>query len=398
MTTIEQGSNAGAELFLLDEGLRKDCLTCARGLADWIFNNQAKPQGNEINRSPAATALNWIVTPDGNAHLGPNWTNAFAIMGTLGAAEAFGEERYRQTALHMANWLRTLQIFDPFHKEHYGAFREYTPSTDWSYPRDAISVAWSFLDLYEHTGNDEFLERARLFAEWFVTRGTDEDAWAWFGVAFDPPHERDFIQNHLQANCEGGSLNFLYHLARLTGDEKWTGDVYRRMAEMLATHVQQDTGYYATIERATKKPPKREDDPLADLHHANDDLCSLGMLGAYRVTGEEKYLRSAERFLTAVWSDQREDGMFDETVDASAVVLNASIEASKLGVVAPKMDKASIERALRAIFAAQSDGAQNHRMYGGLVERKGKVFSRSTCYALIVLLKLAAGVDKYLAV
>ena len=70
----------------------------------------------------------------------------------LSAAKVFDDEKYLVSADRMANYLRTLQIFDPFLKNSYGAIREANPQTAWCYVRDALSGAWGFLEYYRATG------------------------------------------------------------------------------------------------------------------------------------------------------------------------------------------------------------------------------------------------------
>ena len=67
------------------------------------------------------------------------------------------------------------------------------------------------------------------------------------------------------------------------------------------------------------------------------------------------------------------------------------------------------ERALEALFASQSDGRFNPMMRGGILENgpahrervignQSYVCARSSCYALILLLKLATGQREQLTV
>ena len=113
-------------------------------------------------------------------------------------------------------------------------------------------------------------------------------------------------------------------------------------------------------------------------------------------------------FLRAVFAGQLPDGRFEESVACIPVVLNVLIESN--GLLPP--DIASPEasaRALAALFAAQSDGRFNPLMRGGMVEngaphkehiigRQSFVCARSSCYSLIVLLKLATGQRRYLTI
>lgn len=381
----------------LDPSLKNQALTCARGIADFLCNIQSRHRDN----NPIAGSAPWGISHLGEEYFGYNWNHAFATMGLLAASKAFNEKRYEKAGLRMAGWMKTLQVFDPFRPENYGAIREITPQTPWSCPRDALSVAWAFIEVYRHTGDEEYLERAKLFGEWFISHAIDEDGWPLWGVKLEPffDHEIPVFRNDVQGVFHGGSLNLFYQLAQVTGDDKWTGQFYVKMADFFVDVLQQESGYFATVDRSTKKPPETE--PQGGLHRANDDLGTLGLLGAYKVTGNEKYLHAIERFINAVVADQKEDGSFDKTVAAQPVVLNIMYEASRENAITPP-DGCAVSNALQRIFDSQSGGDINPRMRGGLVEEPGmeivQVWSRSTSYALIVLSKFFGGVNGFLAV
>ena len=376
----------------ISDELKRRGIACARGVAEWLVTVQSPHRTD----NPGAGSFPWCVYRDGREYQAQNWNLAFASMGLLAAAKAFGEERYERAALRMGGYMKALQIFDPFKPEWYGAIREQTPQTPWCYTRDTLSVAWAFVELYRHTGDDEWLERARLWGEWFLAHGRDAEGWPLWGHEFEPqfPHQSRGMRNDLQGCFQGGSLNFLYHLAKETGDEKWIGEPLVKIADLFVEHVQQPSGYFISIDRATKRPP--EADPQRGLHRANDDLGTLGLLCAYRVTGDERYLRSIEKFLNAVFAAQRDDGTFEDSIAGTPVILNVLHEAGELVTVSAMQDGA-IERALAALYASQDDGEVGPRMRGGLIEEgTSYVCARSSCYALIVLLKLFAGVDGYL--
>jgi hypothetical protein len=208
------------------------------------------------------------------------------------------------------------------------------------------------------------------------------------------------MRNDVQGSFQGGSLNFLYHLAKETGDRKWTGERFVRIADHFIRHIQQPSGYFSSVERSTKKPPDAGD-PQGGLHRANDDLGTLGLLAAHRVTGNREYLAATEKFLGAVFAAQRDDGQFEDSVAPNPVVLNVLLEGEGL-IRQPAMKPRAIERLLESLFAAQSDGGRNPRTRGALFELgalsadTGIVCARSSCYALIVLPKLAGGSREYL--
>ena len=386
---------------------QRTCLESAQKIADWLCLIQ-RPL---VDDYPPIGYFPFQVLPGGHECPANNWNYAFASMGLLGAFKTFKDPRYETAALAMGRYMKSLQILDLFHGDNHGAIREVTPFTNWCYTRDALSTAWGLIELYRHTHEAEYLERARLWGEWFLRKGCDEDGWPWWGhelePAYDPALPGPQMCPQIQGSFQGGSLNFLYQLAKETGDQKWVGAPFRRIADRFVEHIQQPSGFYASIDRATGKPPTA--DPQGGLHRANDDLGSLGLLCAYKVTGNSAYLASIEKYLTAVFAGQLADGRFEESVACIPVVLNVLHEGAGI-VRKPVVKPEAIDKALTALVDAQSDGRFNSRMRGGILEYgadhkttakggwKSGVVVRSSCYALIVLPKLATGTGDYLTV
>jgi hypothetical protein len=370
----------------ISDSIRAEGVERARLMADWMCAVQ-RPW---LDSDPGAGTLPFIIDRLGKEFAPNNWNLAFAAMGLLSAGKAFDEPRYETAALRIGRYLKTLQIFDPFRPELHGAIREMTPMTPWCYTRDALSAAWAFIELYRHTREEEYLERARLWGEWFVTHGCDEEGYPCWGHQFDPWMDKaPQMRNDVQGSFQGGSLNFLYHLGKETGDSSWTGEFFTNLADHFVKHVQQPSGFFCSIEKSTRKPPPT--DPQGGLHRANDDLGTLGLLCAHKVSGKAEYLVAIEKFLEAVFSAQLEDGHFEESCACIPVVLNTVHEAGDLVAVRGARQLAA-EDALRALYSRQNDGDCNPRQRGALDEvHVNQVCLRSTAYALIVLLKLFAG-------
>ncbi len=391
----------------LSPPLKTRSLDCARAIADWLCAIQAPAVGEYF---PPVGYFPFLIHPDGTEKPpAQNWNYAFASMALLGAYKTFKDPRYERAALYMGRYMKSLQILDPFHGDNYGAIREVTPYTPWCYTRDTLSVAWAFIELYRHTKDPEYLERARLWGEWFLKKGCDEDGWPYWGHEFEPLFDavKPWPQmcNDVQGSFQGGSLNFLYQMFKETGDNKWIGEPFTRIAGHFIKYIQYPSGFYGPIVRATKQPA--EQDPQGGLHRANDDLGTLGLLCAYKISGNKAYLASIEKYLKAVFDAQWEDGRFEESVACIPVVMNVLFEGRQVLPQTP-MKEGAVEKALNALFNAQSDGRFNPRMSGGILEYgaehkamplpggKSYVCARSSCYALIVLPKLAAGSGDYL--
>ena len=369
-------------------------IECARGIADWLCNVHSP----HLDNNASAGSFPYEIERYGYESPANEWNIAFAVMGLMAASEFFEDEKYYKSAMRMANFLKTLQIFDPFNSEHYGAIREIVPQTPWCYTRDALSAAWAFLCIYEKNGDKEFLQRAKLWAEWFFRKGLDEDGWPLWGIFFEAPFEGRNIQmcNGIQGCFQGGSLNFLYHLYQATNDQRWVGPEYINIADMLIKYIQQDNGLFASVERSTKKIPAN--DPQDGHHRINDDLNSLGLLTAFKITGNRNYLQGVEKYLNVVVDAQQEDGSFDNSMASIPVVLNIVYEVGDM-INTQYISNEGIDKAFRRLLAAQCNDNINPRMQGGIIEQKNgnAVCARSSAYALIVLLKILGGGNRYLS-
>ena len=373
--------------------LTPDALRCARALADWIVANQTPDR----NADPDSGNFPFSVTAANVPRGANNWNHAFAIMGLLAAADAFQDEKYRTAAIRMGRYLKQLQIFDPFHARHYGAFREMTPQTPWCYVRDALSAAWAMLELYRVTGEAEYLERARLWDAWFRKEGLGPRHWPLWGVQFDEffPEDVMVLRNEMLGCFHGGGLNFFYQMYRTTGNRSYIEGVYEHMADFFVSTIQQPDGLFRTVSADTCTVP--ENDPQNGLHRANDDLGTLGLLGAWRIYGKQSYLDSIRKFLNCVFAHQQPDGSFETSCAATPVVLNILRETEGI-ISVDTIQPGAIEAALKALFARQFNCPENPLKHGSFDEMNdGACCARSNCYALIVLLKLFAQDNIYLS-
>jgi len=372
-----------------------EALESACGFAEWLLAVQLP---EDQNAAESGTFLGSCGPSNGQLRA-CNWNLAFASMGLLAAYHHFGDERYRNGAVRMMRYLKSLQIFSPFLKEHYGAFREMTPQTPWCFVRDALSAAWGMLEFYRETGDAEYLERAELWYQWFRKQGIDEHGWPLWGVQFEPGFSGCFnqirINNELHGSFHGGSLNFFYQLYKTTGKKEYVGDFYRKIADIFVGEIQREDGYFHNTLAATGKPA--DYDPQKNLHRGNDDLGTLGLIGAWRLTGDERYIAAIRHFFDAVFANQDADGGVEISCAPDPVLLNAVYEASAL----PdnwRPPQGALSGLLRHLFSRRIDAPTQQRMHGGLNEfADGWIYSRSVCYSLIVLLKIFGCGNKYLS-
>ena len=369
-------------------------LESARRAADWVINNQIPPRARDVmgGNFIFSRYYNTRVASDACAE----WNLAFGIMAMLSAGKVFGEKKYLRSAEGMMRFLENLQIFSPSLKEHRGAIRETFPHTTWCFVRDALSAAWGFLEYYRFTSKEEYLERALLWAEWCMKHGFDETGWPRWGVVFEESSVMGIVpamRDDLHGCFHGGSLNFFYQLYRATGDKKWVGPFFEHMADYFCSTIQQEDGFFRTVEKATGKIP--ETDPQNGLHRGNDDLGTLGVLCAWQIYPKAAYVETIRKFLTAVTGKLDDKGCFEASCAANPVILNIFHEAGKYGIVqiAPEMQTKILDGLLNRQYLDPDPlfyGAFNELPENGLCVR-------SLMYSIIVLLKLFGNDGRFLA-
>jgi hypothetical protein len=197
-----------------------------------------------------------------------------------------GLEKYRTAAIRAGDYLKSLQVLDSRNKRTFGAMREMSQLDQYIFPRDGMTSTGGFLALYRLTGEQEYLERAKLYADWYLDNAiVEETGWPMWNYPLDrEPEVRDKRMGHFQ----GGGGIFLFHLYRTTGD-----DNYRQGLKLLADKLIE---YYTENGKTWK------------IAGNNDDFGAITLLAAYREFGDRMYWASAASRLEQLMGMQREDG------------------------------------------------------------------------------------------
>ncbi len=371
---------------------RPEGMRCVQNLASWYANYQIRYRDYMHGAGVIPSAVSFVGQENWRT---ANWELAFAAMGQLAAGAALGnEDRFLYSAEKMLNYLRTLQIFDPYNKPHYGAIREMTALTPWCLIHHSMVVAWSFIEYYRFTKNCEYLERAKYWGEWFLQNGYDAQNLPLYGVEFGEPLSNgtpEMLNQQLgtqQASC----LNVLYELYLETKDERYIGEKFITLAEFFLANNQTEEGYFVTVDRQTKEP-------IADEKVSfNDNLATLGLLAAYRVTEDRKYLDAIVKYLNYCFAQQNADGTFENSVSGIPLLLNIMLESEGLLGPWPESWVDGAGESLTALFARVSKGdiLPNQR---GMIDDLGDqcIVSNVSAWSLIVLTKIFAGEERFLS-
>lgn len=256
---------------------------------DWLINTQNK-QALWDNEPFNGDFGRWVYEyrpGDGFWRGSVCWTMATGIMGLVTLYERTGMEIYSETAIRAGNYLKSLQVLDSRNRKTYGAMREMSQLDQFIFPRDGMTSTGGFLALYRLTGDPEYLERAKLYADWYLENALNpETGWPYWNYPLDKdgPGENDKRMGYFQ----GGGGIFLYHLYKVTGDER-----YRKGLK----HITDKFIEYFTENGGAWKIPGN-----------NDDFSAITLLASYLEFKDKRYWDCVVNRLDQLMGMQREDG------------------------------------------------------------------------------------------
>jgi hypothetical protein len=290
----------------LNNKLRYRILESARLAGEWYCNVQNTPENPWGGVHDSADKGRYIYEyyPATKRCYGMGvWGQGLAIMSLLTLARQLDKgntgEKYRQSALWASGYLDSLQIINPSDPKAHGGFREHTPQMSWSYPRDGATGAMGYCALYKETGREEYLERARLYCQWYGDYGTGDDGWP--RVTYDlatgkvMDAESQFVRGDWQA---GGGLCY-YWLYKLTGETKWM-DYFRRQIDLLLDLYEQNHDAPVQIGKAGGNA----------MVYGNDDFALVSMMAAWRHWREPKMLNALQHRIRRNWTTMQPDGSY----------------------------------------------------------------------------------------
>lgn len=364
-------------------------------LADWFVANQVTrthlaDRGRYANLVPFGATLG----PDWHPiHFTNNWPTAMAAISLLMAHRRKRDHRYLDSAVLAGGYIKSLQVLDRRDRRIFGAFREETPQTQGCHPRDALSAAWGLLHLYQVTGDEDCLWRARTFAAWF-SRHAMKDGYPAHTINF----EKQAGDKWLMGVFHGGSPLFLFDLHRVTGEARWRRAGLAICDTWLRTFLREDGSLRVAVDEKTgRDAPPPAGDVGPSMHSLNDDFASLAMLRAYRLTGRRRYLEGVERFMAWVLRIQRADGAFgDPPVKSAAPMLIMELLDAYRLTRNPAYRQAAM-RSVPYFLSLQELKSADPRYHGAFYDMDPRnndqtvrqwLGVRSSAYALAALLRL----------
>lgn len=331
--------------------------------------------------------------------LSTNWTTGTGIIALLMLYQETKEEKYLQSAQWGGEYLKSLQVLDNRHPHILGVLREGTPQTQHSHPRDAVTGASGLLTLFHLTGEDEYLYRVKLFADWYLKHAKD-DGWICWDVLL-PGGEKIPYQGSFQA----GAGIFFYHLQSSNGEDRYLEEGLRYLADGYLTRFLRSGGSLKVLYDNKRKIYDDLDSlglgELQDwliMHYYNDDFAALSLLAAYKVFGKDKYLEGAKRFGEFLIARQNDDGSMGNPVVGCASATTVILMKELYDITREEKYLAAAIKSALHLLTLQEKEVVDSRTYGGfygmavgikLTDKRIAINARITHYAIIALLSLA---------
>jgi len=325
-----------------------------------------------------------------------NWMTGTMLMSLLALWKRTGDERYRHAAVLAGRYIVSLQVMDR-HDRYFGAIREITPQSIEFAPRDAVSSAWGLVWLAEATGEQLYLDRACMFADWLIEKGMYR-GWPMYAIYMDPKLEHFYSRG----SFHGGTGLFLHDLFMLSGDQRYIERGLLPIATIYRDDFIRSDGR-PILERdpftgaITDAVDNVDASQVPPQHALNDDFSAAMLLAASRLFGDRSFVERAALYARWVASVQDSDGGYAGGRIPSAVPVSEMYLRDIGGEVGDSALIHAADRALRKLVTMQYldtndpclDGAFHGIYEGEEPDKWGRtcVNMRTTSYALVALLK-----------
>lgn len=332
-----------------------------------------------------------------------NWVTGVIVSALLAGYKSTGNNDYLAAAKAGCAYIKGLQDFNPGTPRLQGVFHEETPQSPQAHPRDALTAAWALLDCSLITGDQDGINRAIAYGNWFVETAL-EKGYPYWTVRFD---DQAWEPNWC-GSFHSGSAFFMYRLYTETGEEKFLLAMRTILDFYNLHHLDNEGNITVIIDRESLENLDGKGDPRFTypgweaMHRYNDDFGALANLAAWKTTGEEAYRNSATRFFDRMCVSQHRNGGFGpeewSVPSAGGAIVMEMLAAKQLGISSPEYDEA-VEKAIHYLLALQktdpdspSDGA-----FFGMTEDYGlsdtRANARTAGYAIMALLRYAGATD-----
>ena len=327
------------------------------------------------------------------------WGQAIAVMDLYDLAKRIPAEkgRFLNAANLAAGYMKSLQVMSIWLPKSVGGFFEQTPQSPESYPRDAATGGFGMCRLFKETQDQEWLDRAKLFAEWWMNYGTDDNGWPYitYNLLKQQGHNRGMQtigseagSEYVKGDWQAGAAIFFYQLYKLTKDEKYIEKGFDPMIKGLAKIYEQNAG----------KPMVDGFHGEVPISYGNDDFALVSLVCAYRLKKEKRLLDLLVHRIKEQNKLMDEDGSYPSYGGTFVCGINnleflKMVKAEKL-----KIDVKEVERCVKKTaefgLTMQIKESTDIRLLGGLYGNSSYdvarcyVHNRSNGYSINFYLRL----------
>lgn len=374
----------------------------------WYMNNQntdARPWGGICDSADAGRFVYEYVLHRNFARGMGVWGQAMAIMNLFDLARRYGEDGggCRRSAMLAASYLKSIQVTDFRLPKSIGAFREHTPQTAESFPRDGVTGGFGLCRLFKETQDEEWLDRARLFADWWIKHGTDKSGWPYITFNIDKQYGHNHGMEvagedldeteHVRGDWQAGSGIFFYQLYKLTGEERYIEKGFNPLIKGLSKIYEENVGK-PVVEGFHGKVP---------ISYGNDDFALVALICGYRLKKDKKTLALIVERVKQQNSLIDEDGSYPSFGGTFVSGINNMEFLKLVQSEGLDIDTSDVEDCVRRTAAfgltIQVRTGTDLRMLGGVYGQSSYdvgrtwVHQRSTGYSLDFYLKLENKID-----
>ena len=376
----------------LTDSEKAQFLEVARLCGYWLVNNQNTPQRpwGETHVEGSADRGRFLEkccpSRDYRRPAGV-WLTGLYLCGLIDLKKApiLDRHLYETAVEEGARYLKSLQCFDVRWEKAVGGFHEVVPGDDYSAPRDAATGAFGLVGLYLDTGDEEYLDRAIRFGDWYSTHGSDPDGFPWDDFSL-----KDGVgTSNKRGDWQAGGALIYFQLLKLTGDERWAEALRKVLDVLVQIHEagpQGDTAYTFHGD--------------CTISVGNDDFANSVLLAGYEVFKEQKYLDIFAARIRTELARQDERGAFPGYggTFVTGIELIEALDVSQawgIDILPAEELVDSLLRAGRFGLSLQAADDPDRYMLGGVYGQgnyaynRDVVHGRDAAYAMQLWLRLA---------
>ncbi len=330
------------------------------------------------------------------------WAQAMAIMDLMDVGVQSGNGKYTDAAKAGIQYLISLQCLDCRYPECQGAFWEHFPCDNISLVRDGATGCFALNYLYAETGNKEYLERAKLFCDWYMKYGCKkENCWPFLYFDFDtrrghseesigdPGKDKDARKERVDGDWQAGGGLALYYTGLQSGDKKYLEEGFKPMLEKVV-RIYDQYGDQPSMNGWHGESP---------MTLGNDDFVLISLIAGFRLWKDPRYLKHIQKRTRTHLDWMAEDGSypnFGSTFVCSIEHLEYLKLAKEFGFNEHVSDvQAALEKTAQFGLTLQEREMNDPMYYGGLYGQtsfgteRDRIHQRDVGYSINFYLKLA---------